>query len=129
MIKRLSRDRSGERLMQQFLTLPVLLGALLLLNGAVGIYATRHLRNDLGRLNDTALGPTLALNAIVDSLHELSLNLLRLNQAGVRPEDQARLVTRLKSGLKKISSRVKTQADASQGLAYEGYLKKWVTSW
>src|SRR3954470_16624745 len=96
MIKGRAKDQSGERLMQQFLRLPILLGVLLLVTGSFGIYAPRNSRNDLTRLNATALGPTLAFNCIVDNLNELSLNALRLNQVGTNAETRERLIKKLK---------------------------------
>ena len=120
---------TNQRVMRQFLSLPIVLGVLLGLTGFTGIYVNHHSSIALFGLNDAALGPTLAFEEIAGNLNSLSKNLLRLNQDGVDPETQAKLLKKSQSTLKKISKQVIAQSENSKGQPYENYLSQWVKDW
>ena len=120
---------SNQKVMKQFLALPVVLGALLIATGSFGIYVSKHSNSQLVLLNDAALGPTLAFDEIVANLNVLNQNLLRVNQAGIAQADQEKVLKKSKLVLKKIGKQVNAQIEASKGLAFESYLGKWVSDW
>ena len=120
---------SNQKVMKQFLALPVILGSLLIATGSFGIYVSKHSNAQLAHLNDIGIEPTLAFDEIVANLNVLTQNLLRVNQVGVTQEDQVKLLKKTKNVVKKISKEVGERIEASKGQAFEGYLAKWLTDW
>ncbi len=122
-------NQDNRKVLRQFLLLPIILGALLLATGIMGIYISNSSSQFLNQLNERALGPTAAFDEITVNLNELSKNLLRLDGAGQTPEEKVKTIKRVSNLLKKISGKVKNQIEVGKGAPYSDYLTKWQVTW
>ena len=115
--------------MRQFLSLPVVLGSLLILTGAAGIVINWRSTRDLYKLNDTAMLPTVAFGELSGFLNLLEQDLVREANTRVGSEDQEKYRKSVRNLTKKITKRVNLQIDNSKGRPFETYLATWVADW
>ncbi len=120
---------NNRSVMRQFLSLPVVLGTLLLLTGAAGIVINWRSTRDLYKLNDTAMQPTVAFAELSGFLSLLEQDLLREMHTPVGSADQIKYRKSARSLVNKITKRVKLQIDGSKGRPFESYLLTWVGDW
>lgn len=124
-----SVEQSNRKVMRQVLSLPVVLGALLIITGTVGIFSAKQSQKQLIKINDAALGPALAFDEISTTLVQFSQNLLRLNQKFLSASEEADLLKRVSKSYKKAKRLIKAQAAGAKGQVYENYFGKWLAEW
>ncbi len=122
-------SNDSQNIISKFLTLPIVLGVLLIGSGILGITISTRSTSQLNKINDSALGPTLAFSEIVLHLDDLNQNILRLNQKSVTSEAEKSIIKKLQSITKKIDRKIKTQVELSQKQVYEQYLSLWYKDW
>lgn len=113
----MAKSADNRQILTQVISLPLLLGSLLLVTGLGGIYISRESAAELQRLNDKALGPTLTFGEIVAQLNETSQIILRASSEGTSAEERESLLKKTRNKVKKIGKMTKEALAASQGYA------------
>lgn len=128
-LKKVTVESKNRAVMRQFLSLPVILGVLLIITGGTGIYISKWSLVQLIRLDDTAIDPILAFDEIASSLRQVSHDLSKLSELDDRSEAHAKMKKKVRNNLEKIGRRVRQQREVSHGLLYERYLSEWIKEW
>src|SRR3954468_2422352 len=103
MVKRIRKKAlDSRRILVRFLTLPLVLGSLLLVSGLAGIYVTQRSADSLQHLNDVELDPILNMDEIVMDLNELDRSLLTVRQIGLTAESEKKNVEAIQKTIKRI---------------------------
>lgn len=123
------RSVKSSNVMREFLTLPLVLGSLLIATGGIGLYVVRHSTTSLNKLESAGIKPTVALAEFSTAIHEFLEDLMRINQKGVSPQTQAALLERSRTKIQAIGAATREQIELSRGQPYETYLKKWSAEW
>jgi len=129
MIKNKNSGQKNQRVMWQFVAMPIVFAVIFLITGLTGITINQHSSASLAKLTDSALGPTIAFEQITAQLNLLQVELLRMDSAELSPAEQQAVLSNAKILLLKTDKKIKTQVEIQNGRVFTSYFLTWIKDW
>lgn len=123
------RNVKNTSVIKYSLALSLILGALILAVGISGIIITQKLSKQVEKISDTAFGPALAFDEIINALNGIEIQLLKTQNNFVINEEKAELYQNIKNQLGRIYIIKNEQLAKSENQNYNEYLVKWNRNW
>lgn len=104
------------------LALSLILGALILAVGISGIAVTQKLSKQVEKISDTAFGPALAFDEIINALKGIEIHLLKAQRPQISNSDKALYFMNMRNLLDRIQIIESEQLLKSENQDYGEYL-------
>lgn len=119
----------NNSVIRYLLALSLILGALIVAVGISGILITQKLSKQVEKVSDTAFGPALAFDEIINSLNGIEIQLLKAEKSSISAAEKAESYRNIKILLERIDSIKNEQLLKAEKQDYSEYLAKWDRNW
>lgn len=119
----------NNSVIRYLLALSLILGALIVAVGISGIAITQKLSNQVEKVTNTAFGPALAFDEIINGLNVIEIQLLKSDKPTTTLDEKAEYYKIIKTQLDLISTIKNEQLLKAENQDYSEYLIKWDRNW
>lgn len=119
----------NNSVIRYLLALSLILGALIVAVGISGIVITQQLSNQVEKVSDTAFGPALAFDEIINRLNGIEIQLLKSEKPAVTVQEKTGFYKNIKAQLEQIDTIKKEQLLKAANQDYSEHLTKWDRNW
>ena len=119
----------NNSVIRYLLALSLILGALIVAVGISGIAITQKLSNQVEKVSETAFGPALAFDEIINSLNTIEIQLLKLQNQTISAEEKFEYFQNIIAQLGRIETIKNEQVLIAENQEYNEYLLQWNRKW